>query len=74
MVASVELKEALGNMSKFKVQKVLQNATLCLFGNEVISKLEKDKLTDVFKLLDTNGDGKLSRKELIEGYKKLYNE
>lgn len=37
-----------------------------------MSKKEKDKLQETFKALDTNADGKLSREELIEGYKQLY--
>lgn len=34
------------------------------------TKEEKNDLMKVFKILDKNGDGKLTREELEEGYKK----
>ena len=36
------------------------------------TKAEQDQLYSSFKALDTNNDGKLSKKELLEGYKKIY--
>ena len=39
---------------------------------QLMSKKDKEKMEQTFMALDTNADGKLSREELIEGYKTLY--
>ena len=39
---------------------------------QLTTKAEQDQLYSSFKALDTNNDGKLSKKELLEGYKKIY--
>jgi len=39
--------------------------------NYMSSKEEKQELMKTFQLLDTNGDGKLSREELVAGYAKI---
>jgi Ca2+-binding EF-hand superfamily protein len=44
---------------------------MCL-ATQKIDKNEKQELEKIFKKLDANGDGHLSREELVEGYKKLY--
>ncbi len=38
--------------------------------NQLASKEEKNELLKTFQALDKNGDGVLSRQELLEGYKK----
>ena len=39
---------------------------------QLLDKKERDRLHQIFISLDTNADGKLSREELIEGYKTLH--
>ncbi len=39
---------------------------------QLMSKKDKEKLQQTFMALDTNADGKLSRDELIQGYKQFY--
>lgn len=36
------------------------------------SEEERDKLEEIFKFLDKNGDGVISKEELAEGYAHLY--
>lgn len=43
-------------------------------ATDLTSKKDKEDLDKVFKELDKNSDGKLSREELIEGYTKTYND
>jgi calcium-dependent protein kinase len=42
--------------------------------NQLAQKEDLIELQKAFKALDRNSDGKLSRDELIEGYRKMYGE
>ena len=42
------------------------------FVNYLASKDEKNELLEAFKSLDINGDGKLSREELVIGKKNAF--
>mmetsp|Transcript_40372 Transcript_40372/g.39919 ORF Transcript_40372/g.39919 Transcript_40372/m.39919 type:complete len:260 (-) Transcript_40372:70-849(-) len=59
---------ALGNLNTFRSGQKLKVAAASYIGSQLISKSEKEKLGSVFKKLDKNGDGKLSREEILEGY------
>lgn len=37
-------------------------------ANQLSSKEERGKLTEIFKSFDKNGDGVLNKEELISGY------
>ena len=39
---------------------------------QLASKEEQDRLYQSFKALDKNSDGKISKEEMLEGYKKIY--
>lgn len=46
----------------------MKAATLNFIGSQLISKKEREDLAAVFRKLDKNSDGKLSKEEIKEGY------
>jgi len=62
---------ALNNLRQFRAERKLQEATWIFLVSFMSSKEEKNQLLSTFQLLDANGDGKLSREELISGYQKI---
>ncbi|CAD8156509.1 unnamed protein product [Paramecium octaurelia] len=65
------LTEALQRIKAFRVEKKLQEAALMFMVNFIATKEEKKDLLKQFQALDTNNDGRLSREELVNGYKKV---
>ena len=65
-------KNVLSNMKKFKKNKKFEKATMSFIVNQLVLKEERKDLEKQFKEWDKNGDGVLSRDEIIEGYKKTY--
>ena len=43
---------------------------MSFIASQLLSKAEKDHLEKIFKLLDTDGNGCLSKKEILEGWEK----
>ncbi|EAS04135.3 calcium-dependent kinase (macronuclear) [Tetrahymena thermophila SB210] len=58
-------------LSQFAAKNKLRIAILNLMANQVLNTQDKIELVKHFESLDTNGDGMLSKEELIEGYTKL---
>lgn len=50
----------------------LQQAAMMFIASQLMSKKEKEELTAIFMQLDKDGDGSLTKHELMEGYVKLY--
>ena len=46
----------------------MKQATLAFIASQLISNEEKEHLEKVFRALDKNGDGQLSKEEILEGY------
>ena len=61
---------ALQNLKKLQYKSKLQQIIYYFIVNHMTTKEEKNDLMKIFKALDTNGDGKITREELIEGYNK----
>lgn len=66
-------KSTLSNMIKFKKNRKLEKATVAFITTQLILKDERLELEKQFKEWDINGDGVLSKNEIIKGYKKVYN-
>ena len=65
-------KNVLNNMKKFKKHRTLEKTIISFIINQLVKKDERQELEKQFKDWDTNGDGVLSREEIINGYKKTY--
>lgn len=59
---------ALSNLKSFKAEQKLKQATFAFIASQLLSKSEKENIDKIFKVLDKNGDGKLSKEEILEGY------
>lgn len=63
---------ALGNLGKFRADQKLKQAAYAFIASQLISKSEKDRLAKIFKAIDKNGDGKLSKEEILDGYEEHF--
>lgn len=54
----------LGNLKSFRANQVLKQAALGYMASQLVGKAEKEKLAQMFKTFDKNGDGKLDKKEI----------
>lgn len=61
-------KDALDHLKHFHKNNTLKSATFAYIGSQLLSREEKESLAKVFKALDKNGDGKLSKEEVRDGY------
>lgn len=65
-------KNALSNLSKFRAEEKIKQATIAYIASQLLSKKEKESLSSVFKAFDENGDGMLSKEEIKNGYEKVF--
>ena len=63
---------ALANLKTFRADQKLKQATFTYIASQLLSKSEKDQMSKIFKQLDANGDGKLSRDEIMNGYEEYF--
>lgn len=57
------------HLKNFRAEQKLQQAAMTFIASQLTSKEEKVILTESFKKLDLNGDGILSREEILMGLK-----
>lgn len=51
---------------------MLKQAAYSYIASQLISKSEKERLAKIFKAIDKNGDGKLSKEEILDGYEEHF--
>jgi calcium-dependent protein kinase len=61
-------RDVLANLTKFRATETLKMATYTFMASQMVSKGEKEKLANMFKAFDKNGDGKLDKTEILTGY------
>lgn len=59
---------SLESLKGFRVEQKLQHAVLTFIASQLINRDESKKLAETFRNIDKNGDGKLSKDELLEAY------
>lgn len=59
---------ALSNLKTFRADQKLKQATFAFIASQLLSKSEKENMAKIFKAIDLNGDGKLSKDEILQGY------
>lgn len=68
------MSEALKNLKNFRSTSILRDAVNTFITTQFISASDTKDLREVFRKMDKNGDGKLSREELLEEYTKIMEE
>lgn len=66
------LEQTLGQLLKFNATQKLQQATMSMMVQNMVTKEEVARLQKVFVQLDKNKDGKLQYEEVLEGYEEFY--
>ncbi|KAL4489837.1 hypothetical protein ABPG72_022477 [Tetrahymena utriculariae] len=67
-----QLKNNLRNLKQFKCQNEFQKAILTFISVNLVSSQDKVELENLFKRLDTNQDGRLSKEEIMNGYNQIW--
>lgn len=60
------------NLAHFHGHATIKAATLTFIGSQLITKEEREEMARIFKNLDANGDGRLSKDEIKDGYQKHF--
>jgi calcium-dependent protein kinase len=67
-----EAADVLTHLKDFRANEILKQAALGYMASQLVGKQEKEKLATMFKSFDKNGDGRLDKKEIQDGYKKFH--
>lgn len=68
------LSKTFNNLSHFETNNVLKDAVRTFIATQLMTVEEIKQAKEIFKALDANGDGKLSKEELITGYSGIMSE
>jgi calcium-dependent protein kinase len=66
-----ELKSVLNKLKNHNMETKFNKYVIAILTHNTQLKEEENKLRKIFQFMDLNNDGKLSKEEIIEGYKKL---
>jgi calcium-dependent protein kinase len=64
--------KALSNLKNFRAEQKLKQATLAYIVSQCLTREETDKMEGIFKSMDKNNDGMLSKEEIAEGYEEHF--
>lgn len=64
----------LDSLANMKESSTMQKAIFSFISMHLASKEDLTELAKVFAKMDENGDGKLSKEEMLKGYKDIYPE
>jgi len=71
-LTDIQTKEYLSNLSSFVSENAFAHSMLTFIVTNIAHKDANDDALKLFKELDSDGDGRLTRNELIDGYRKVY--
>ena len=60
--------DCLNNLKNYRASRKLEKAVVTFISSQLTSIDETNELKKMFQMFDENGDGKLSREEMINGY------
>lgn len=63
-------KDVLLNLKNFRAKQKLQQATLYFMVQQLLSSDEVKEIRDIFTKFDENKDGRLTKQEILKGFKK----
>jgi calcium-dependent protein kinase len=67
VISKERLNQVANNLKNFKANMKLQQATLAYIVHNLCEKEDTKEMRDVFLKFDLNGDGRLTREELLKG-------
>lgn len=66
---SQRMSQSLSNLEDFNAESKLKQAVFAFMSSQLIMIHEKDEIDELFRALDSNCDGRLTKDELKKGYK-----
>lgn len=70
--SSISANIALENMENFEAGSKLKQATYALIASQLLLKSEKEEIDEVFRVMDTDCSGRISKEEVQRGYKDFF--
>ncbi len=58
----------MSNLKNFRGEQKLKQAALAFIASQLVTKDETEHLEKIFQAIDKDGDGNLSKEEILEGY------